>query len=130
MAGLLSTPHPIPGRRVPALAGTAVVLVALPAFVAGGWPLAGWGIAAGLWAVFQAIGLGLARLSLGVDDIRSAGIVAFGRLLRGGGLVVVLIVIAAKDAHIGLPAAIVYALAFTAELVTSLFAYLGGGGDG
>lgn len=130
MAGLLTTPHPIPGRRVPALAGTTVVLVALPVFVAAGWPLAAWGIAAGLWAVFQAVGLGLSRLALGVDDIRSAGIVAFGRLLRGGGLVVVLIVIAARDAHLGLPAAIVYALAFTAELGTSLLAYLGGGGDG
>ncbi|MGH8259887.1 MAG: hypothetical protein ACREUG_09370 [Steroidobacteraceae bacterium] len=127
MPGLLSTPHPVPGRRVPALAGTAVVVVALPVFVAAGWSLVGWGIAAGLWVVFQLVGLGLAQLALGVDNIRAASIVAFGRLLRGGGLMIILIVIAAKDAHVGLPAAIVYALAFTAELATSLLAYLGGG---
>jgi hypothetical protein len=123
---LLSTPRPAPGRLAPALAGTAVVLVALPVIVLGGWSLTGWGIAAGLWAVFQAIGLLLGRLRVGIGSVGSAGVVGIGRTLRAAGLVVVLIVITATNASIGLPAAIVYALAFTAEFISSLLLYLGG----
>jgi hypothetical protein len=41
-------------------------------------------------------------------------------------LVAILIVIAVKDSGLGLPAAVVYALAFTVELVLSLVAYFGG----
>lgn len=124
--GLLSTPRPLPGRLAPALAGTAVVLVALPVVVAGGWPVKGWGIAAGLWLVFQAIGLVLARMTLGVGNAGSAGVAGIGRTLRAAGLLTVLIVIAATNSSVGLTAAIVYGLAFTAEFVSSLLLYLGG----
>ena len=40
MAGVFSTPRPVPGRRVPALAGAAVIVLALPVFLVGGFPLA------------------------------------------------------------------------------------------
>jgi hypothetical protein len=124
--GLLSTPRPVPGRLTPALAGTAVVLVALPVVVLGGWSLKGWGIAAGLWIVFQAIGLLLSRMTLGIGNAGSAGVAGIGRTLRAAGLATVLIVIAATNSSVGLTAAIVYALAFTAEFVSSLLLYLGG----
>jgi hypothetical protein len=52
--------------------------------------------------------------------------VAVGRVSRAGLLMVVLIVIAVKDSHIGLPAAIVYGLAFTAEFGSSLYLYFDG----
>ena len=39
---MFETPRPVPGRLVPALAGSAVVALALPVFVAAGWPLRGW----------------------------------------------------------------------------------------
>jgi hypothetical protein len=124
--GLLSTPRPLPGRLTPALAGTAVVLVALPAVVLGGWSVTGWAIAAGLWLVFQAIGFLLARMTLGIGNAGSAGVAGVGRTLRAAGLVTVLIVIAATNASLGLTAAIVYALAFTAEFVSSLLLYISG----
>ena len=38
----------------------------------------------------------------------------------------ILIVIAVKDSGLGLPAAVVYAVAFTVELALSLVAYFGG----
>jgi hypothetical protein len=41
-------------------------------------------------------------------------------------LVTVLIVIAVSDSSLGLPAAIVYGIAFTVEFVLSLLSYFGG----
>ena len=51
MTGVFATPRPVPQSKLPALGGTAVVLVALPVFAIAGWRLAAWGIAAGLWLV-------------------------------------------------------------------------------
>lgn len=124
--GLLSTPRPTPGRLRPALAGTAVVVVALPVVLLGGWPLEGWVIAACLWAAFQAIGLLLGRLQLGLGHVGSAGVVGIARTLRAAGLVTVLFVVVSTSKDVGLTAAIVYALAFTAEFLSSLLLYLSG----
>ncbi len=124
--GTFATSRPIPGRRVPALAGTAVVALALPVFLVAGWPIRAWAIAAVLWVVFQLFGLLLERLSLGMDNLASAGVVAFGRLTRAAVLMTILIAVAASDSDLGLPAAVVYALAFTVEFGMSLVAYFGG----
>jgi hypothetical protein len=124
---VFSTPHPVPARRAPALAGTTVVAVALPVFLVAGWRVAAWAIAAALWAAYQGAGAILDRLPLGSDNLAAAGLVAFGRMTRAVVLVAVLIVIAVSDAGLGLPAAVVYALAFTVEFGWSLVAYFGGG---
>jgi len=124
--GVWATPREIPSRRLPALAGTAVVVLALPVFFIAGLPMAAWGIAAGLWIAYQAIGLLLERAALGMDNLALAGVVAFGRITRAAGLVAILIVVAVSDSDLGLPAAIVYALAFTVEFGMSLVAYFGG----
>lgn len=102
------------------------MLIALPIFVGAGWRLAAWGIAAGLWLVYQAIGLWLDRIPLGGDNVAAAGIVAFGRMTRAVVLVAVLIVVAVKDSGLGLPAAVVYGIAFSVEFGASLMAYLTG----
>lgn len=126
MSGVFATPRPVPESRLPALGGTVVVVVALPVFLIGGWRLAAWGIAAGLWLVFLLIGALLRHLQLGSDNLAAAGLVAFGRMTRAVALVAILIVIAVKDSGLGLPAAVVYAVAFTVELALSLVAYFGG----
>jgi hypothetical protein len=126
LSGVFATPRPVPESRLPALGGTAVVLVALPVFLIAGWRLAAWGIAAGLWLAFLLIGALLRHLQLGSDNLAAAGLVAFGRMTRAVALVAILIVIAVKDSGLGLPAAVVYALAFTVELLLSLVAYFGG----
>ncbi|HUJ55526.1 MAG TPA: hypothetical protein VLW49_06015 [Gaiellaceae bacterium] len=123
---LLSTPRPVPERRAPALAGTGVVLLALPVVVLGGWSLTGWGIAAGLWLAFQAIGLLLGRLRLGIGSVGSAGVVGVGRIMRATGFVGVLFAVTVSSRDVGVTALVVYALAFTAEFVSSLLLYLGG----
>jgi hypothetical protein len=125
-SGTWATPRPIPNRWIPATAGTAVIVLALPLFIVAGWNLTAWAIAAGLWVAFQAIGLLLERLPVGDDSLASAGVVAFGRLSRAVVLMAILIVVAVSDESLGLPAAIVYALAFTVEFVLSMLAYFGG----
>ena len=35
-AGVFSTPRPVPGRRIPTLAGAGVVALSLPVFLVGG----------------------------------------------------------------------------------------------
>jgi hypothetical protein len=123
---MFSTPRDVPDSRLPALGGTIVVGLALPVFAVAGWRLGAWAIAAGLWVLYQAIGLLLERLPLGAGNLAAAGVVAFGRMLRAVALVSILIVIAVSNSGLGLPAAIVYALAFTVELGLSLVVYFGG----
>ena len=70
-AGVFTTPRPIPGRLVPALAGSALIALALPVFVVTGWPLGGWVLGVRLAPRlhperFRNLVLGLLALSAGV----------------------------------------------------------------
>ena len=60
MAGMSSTPRPMPDQKLPFIAGAAVIVLALPVFLAAGWELRGWVIGATLWA-------GLARPRCATD---------------------------------------------------------------
>lgn len=126
MSGVFASPRPIPHTKLPAIAGTVVVLVALPVFLVAGWKLAAWGIAAGLWVAYLAIGVFLSRVPFGEGNLAAAGLVAFGRMTRAVGLMAILIAVAVSDAALGLPAAVVYGIAFTVEFLLSLVAYVGG----
>jgi hypothetical protein len=126
VSGAFATPRPVPAGRMPALAGTAVIVIALPVFLAAGWSLAAWGIAAALWAAYQGIGFVLRRVELGSDNLAAAGLVAFGRMTRAVALMGILIAVAVADAGLGLPAAVVYGIAFSVEFGLSLAAYFGG----
>jgi hypothetical protein len=124
--GVWATPRPVPHGMLPAIAGSLVVLVALPVFLVAGWPMESWEIAAALWVAYLVIGAFLSRVPLGDGNLAAAGLVAVGRVSRAGLLMVVLITIAVKSSHIGLPAAIVYGLAFTVEFLASLYLYFDG----
>ena len=67
MRDVWATPRPVPSRLVPVAGGAAVVALALPVFVAAGWPLRGWALGAILWLCAQALGVLLSRLQLGAD---------------------------------------------------------------
>jgi hypothetical protein len=54
-------------------------------------------------------------------------VVAFGMMFRAVAVMIVCIAVAVSDQTLGLAAAAVYALAYTAELALSLIAYFGGG---
>ena len=126
MAGMLSTPRPVPGRRVPALAGAGVVVLSLPVVLVGGFPLAGWALAAVLWAAGEALALWLARLPLGADHLGSSGLVALAHSFRGIGVMVVLLAVTVANKEVGIVAVAIYALAYTLSLGVSLVEYFGG----
>ena len=46
---LYTTPRSVPGRLAPMLAGSGLILLALPVFAIAGWPLKGWALTAVLW---------------------------------------------------------------------------------
>src|SRR5580700_7481313 len=125
MPGLLM-PRPVPRSHMPAIVGSVVVLAAAPVFALAHWPLAGWGIAAGLWAGGQLVVAVVQQLPLGMGSLAASGAVAFGRMFRAVAVMVVLIVVTVSDSHLGLPAVAVYVLAYTAELGSSLVSYFGG----
>jgi hypothetical protein len=126
MNGLLSTPRPVPGRRVPTLAGAGVVVLALPVFLVAGFPLGGWAIAAVLWAAGEALGLWLSRLPIGADHLGFSGIVALAHSFRGIAVMVVLLVVTVADRDVGIAAVAVYALAYSLSLGVSLVEYFSG----
>jgi hypothetical protein len=100
-----------------------VIALALPVFALADWPLAGWAIAAILWVGAQALGLLLARLRPSPDNLAASGVLAFGMMGRVLVVLVVLVAVAASDAKLGIAAALTYALAYTAELGTSVALY-------
>ena len=118
--------HPVPRGHGPAIIGTIVVAAALPVFLAVGWPVGGWVLAAVLWAAGQAIALVLQRMPLGMGSLASSGAVALGRMFRSVAAMVVLLAVTVSDRSLGLPAVAVYAVAFSAEFCSSLVLYYGG----
>jgi hypothetical protein len=124
-ARVFETPRPVPGRLVPALAGTIVVGLALPVFVAAGWPLDGWLLAATLWAAAEAFAWLLTRLPLGTGNLAAAGMRGIGTSFRAIAIGIPLVVATVSNEEVGIAAAIVYALAYTVELAVSLLSYFG-----
>src|SRR5262249_35467627 len=124
--GLLRTPRPLPGRRVPVVSGAAVLALALPIYAIAGWRLAGWGLAAVLWVASELLGLLLARLRLGMGNLAASRVVAFGMMFRAIAVMIVLIAVAVSNGSVALSAALLYAVAYTFELGLSLISYFGG----
>lgn len=124
-ARVFETPRPVPGRLVPALAGSAVVVLALPVFVAAGWPLDGWLLAATLWVAGQLFAVLLTRLPLGTGNLAAAGMRGIGTSFRAILIGVPLVAVTISDERVGLAAAILYALAFSVEFAVSLVEYFG-----
>ena len=124
-AGVFTTPRPIPGRLVPALAGSAVIVLALPVFAVAGWPLAGWTFAAVLWVAAQAFAWLLTRLSLDAGNLAAAGMRGIGTSFKAIAVGIPLVAVTVSDERVGVAAALLYAFAFTLELVVSLVTYFG-----
>jgi hypothetical protein len=125
-AGIFSTPRAMPSRLAPTIAGGVVVALALPIFVAAGWPLQGWLLAAVLWVASEVVALLLARLPDGPDNLAAAGMRGIGTTSRALLVGVVLVIVTVSNETVGLSATILYAIAFTAELAVGLATYFGG----
>ena len=123
--GVFSTPRPVPGRLVPALAGTGVIALALPVFAVAGWPLSGWMFAAVLWFAAQLFALLLTRLSLDAGNLAAAGMRGIGTSFKAIAVGIPLVAVTASDERVGISAALLYAFAFSVELAVSLVTYFG-----
>jgi hypothetical protein len=108
------------------LASAGVVVLALPVFLVGGFPLAGWALAAALWGAGEALGVWLARIPTGADHLGRSGIVAVAMAFRGIGVMIVLLAVTVAERDIGISAVIVYLLAYTLSLGVSLVEYFTG----
>jgi hypothetical protein len=126
MAGAWTQPRRPPDTLLPAIAGTVVVALALPVFLLNGWRIQGWALGAVLWLGSQGFGLLLHRLRTKTGNLAAAGVAAFGMMFRAIAVMVVAFAAAASDTWLGVAAALVYALAYTAELGLSLVAYYTG----
>jgi len=124
--GIFGTPRPVPNRRWPAAAGTLLVLLALPVFVAAGWSLSAWGLAAALWAGGELLAFALGRLPLGLDNLAASGMAGIGMTFRVIAVMVVLIAVAATNEELAVPAAALFIAAYTLELALSLVTYFAG----
>jgi hypothetical protein len=124
-SGTLMTPRPVPRKLAPALAALLVLGLALAVFLLAGWDVRGWALGAVLWA-------GLRGLSLLIDHVRKdsssaagTGLQAFELVFKGLAVLVVLLAVATTNEDLALPAILVFALAYTAELGLSLATYFG-----
>jgi hypothetical protein len=124
-AGIFSTPRPMPARLLPALAGSVVVVVALPVFALAGWPLAGWGLAAVLWFGALVLGELLTRLRGDGGNLAAAGVMGIGMSFRAFAVGIPLVAVTVTNQEVGLSAALLYALAFTLSLALSVASYFG-----
>lgn len=125
-AGIFSTPRAMPSRLAPVLAGGAIIALALPIFAVAGWPLQGWALAAVLWAASEVFALLLTRLPGSPDNLAAAGVRGIGTTSRALLVGVVLVIVTVSNETVGLAAALLYAIAFTAELGVGLATYFGG----
>ena len=124
-AGVFTTPRPIPGRLLPALAGSTVIALALPVFAVAGWSLDGWMLAAVLWIAAQAFAWLLTRLSLEAGNLAAAGMRGIGTSFKAVAVGIPLVAVTVSDESVGIAAALLYAFAFTVELAVSLVTYFG-----
>jgi hypothetical protein len=123
--GVFSTPRPVPSRLLPALAGTAVIVLALPVFAIAGWPLRGWALAAVLWVASQGLAFLLTHLHTRSGNLAASGVAGIGMSFRALVVGIPLVAVTVADARVGLAAVALYVLAFTLELVVGLVTYFG-----
>lgn len=122
---IFSTPRPMPNRRGPMLAGSGLVLLALPVFLAAGWPLSGWGLAAALWVAGEALAYAVGRIQLGLDNLAASGVAGMTMTFRAMAVMIVLLVVATQHRHLALAAGLTYIAAYSLEFALSLAVYFG-----
>jgi hypothetical protein len=107
------------------LAGSALILLALPVFAIAGWPLRGWALAAVLWIAAQALAYLLTRLPLDAGNLAASGARGIGMSFRAFIVGIPLVAVTVADSSVGLAAALLYAFAYTLELAVSLVTFFG-----
>ena len=122
---ILTTPRPMPSRRLPSMAGSLVVLLALPVFAVAGWSLEAWGLATALWVAGEVIAFAIGRLPMSLNNLVSSGFVGIAMTFRVILVMAVLIAVATSNTSLALAAGGLYVAAYSLELALSLLIYFG-----
>ena len=126
MPSELLAPRPLPDRRLPGVAGGAIVALALPVVLVADWRLEGWALGAGLWVASRILDAIFSRVGIGEPTLRGSGVVAFGMMGRGILLALAAVAVAVIDPSVAVAGALVYAAAYSLELALSLTLYFQG----
>lgn len=101
-----------------------ILAIALPVFVLAGWPLAGYAAGAIAWLAQRAIAHVLAQRAAASDDPKTVVGLTAGSMIGRGWLVALTIfgayLVAGSDDHVGLAAAVLVVVLFTAYFTVSL----------
>jgi hypothetical protein len=101
-----------------------ILAIALPIFLIAGWPLVGYAAAAFAWLAQRAINDVLARRAAASDDLKTVAGLTAGSMIGRGWLVALTIfgayLIAGSDDAVGLSAAVLVVILFTAYFTVSL----------
>jgi len=124
-ADLFTTPRPVPGRLAPMLAGSALIVLALPVFAIAGLSLRGWALAAVLWVAAQGLAFLLTRLPMDAGNLAASGVRGIGMSFRAFIVGIPLVAVTVADTTVGVTAAVLYALAYSLELAVSLISFFG-----
>jgi hypothetical protein len=124
-ANLFTTPRSVPGRLAPMLAGSALIVLALPVFAIAGLSLRGWALAAVLWVAAQGLAFLLTRLPMDAGNLAASGARGIGMSFRAFIVGIPLVAVTVADAKVGVSAAVLYALAYSLELAVSLISFFG-----
>jgi hypothetical protein len=118
----IETSEPRMGMRIARNVDLIVLALALPLFLAAGWPILGWVTGAGAWLVQRVVRDFLAARARKADDPRSIVGYMAGSLIGRGWLCAIIIFgvgFATEDA-VGLGAAVLFVATFTFYLTVSL----------
>jgi hypothetical protein len=118
----IETSEPRMGMRIARNVDLIVLALALPLFLAAGWPILGWITGAGAWLVQRVVRDFLAARARKADDPRSIVGYMAGSLIGRGWLCAIIIFgvgFATEDA-VGLGAAVLFVATFTFYLTVSL----------
>jgi hypothetical protein len=95
-----------------------VAILALPVFLAAGWAFNGWAIATGLWLVNRLLQTGVNRFIIGLPQTIAMAIAGVTFISRAWGVLIALVLtVHFAGRSVALPAAILFALLYTLDLV-------------
>src|SRR3954471_16058917 len=95
--------------------------LALPLFIVAGWPLLGWLLGRGSWALQRAISEYAVRKAEASDDPRTkVGLLAGSMIGRGWLVAGIILAVGLKNNDAGLSAAVLFLLVFTIQFTMTL----------
>ncbi len=99
----------------------ALALIALPIFIAAGWPLGGWAAGAGAWVAQRMVSNSTTRRAAAARDVRTrVGLLAGSMIGRGWLVALTILLVGLADRRAGLSGAVLFLAVLTTHLIISM----------